>query len=190
VPRKLRVEAAGAIHHVIVRGNAAGRIVLDDNDRRTLVAQLGLAADRSCWRIHAYCVMDTHLHAVVETPEPTLGSGMRRLLGGYAFGFNRRHGRFGHLFSGPFHSAIVETESHVLEVCAHVALNPVRAGLVRAAEDWAWSSHRATAGLIAVPPLLETRLVPAQLHPNPRRAQELYREYVRETGERPRPESG
>lgn len=73
-----------------------------------------------------------------------------------------------------------------MEAYAYIARNPVRAGLVRAPEDWPWSSYRATAGLIATPPFLATSLIPGALHPNMRRAQELYRALVRETAERPK----
>jgi putative transposase len=108
---------------------------------------------------------------------------MRWLLGGYAFGFNQRHGRYGHLFAGPYKASLVDSDTSAIEVCAYVVLNPVRAGLVRAPEDWQWSSYRATAGLVRPPPFLETWLVPAMLDPDRRRAQELYRELVRETAE-------
>ncbi|CAN5234535.1 hypothetical protein BH09ACT13_BH09ACT13_00350 [soil metagenome] len=147
-------------------------------------------SERSAWRVHAYCVMDTHLHAVIETPEPTLGAGMRRLLGGYAFEFNRRHGRFGHLFAGPFSASLVDNEAYAIEVCAYVVLNPVRAGLVSSPDDWKWSSCRASAGLVATPGFLETRLVPRMLHVNRKRAQELYRQLVRERAEAQDPGSG
>jgi putative transposase len=190
MPRKPRFEAPGAIQHVIARGNAGDRIVLDDDDRRALVNSLGRTAERSRWHVHAYCLMDNHFHAVVETAEPTLSSGMQRLLGGYAYMFNRRHARYGHLFAGRFFATLVETETYALEVSAYIVLNPVRANLVRAPEDWPWGSYRATAGLIATPPFLETSLIPGALHPNRNQAQELYRQLVRETAERPRPGSG
>lgn len=190
MPRKPRVEAPGAIQHVIARGNGGGRIVVDDDDRSALVADLGRASERADWRIHAYCLMDTHLHAVVETPRPTLGSGMQWLLGGYAYEFNQRHNRYGHLFAGPFFASLVESDAYAIEVCAYVVLNPIRAQLVRSPEDWGWSSYRATAGLVGAPHFLETRLVPAMLHVDPKRAQDLYRKLVLERGERPRPGSG
>jgi putative transposase len=186
VPRKARIEAAGAIHHVTIRGNAGCRIVLDDDDRQTFLSGFARTAERYGWLVHAYCLMDTHLHAVVETPEPTLGAGMQRLLGRYAFEFNRRHDRFGRLFAGPFSSKLVETDAHAIEACAYVVLNPVRAKLVRLPEDWKWSSYRATAGLIAAPPFLDTRVVPGTLHGERARAIGLYRELVRDVGERPR----
>jgi putative transposase len=188
--RKPRVEAAGAIHHVIARGIADIAIVDDNSDRRDLVKSLGRAADRHGWLVHAYCLMDTHVHAVLETPEPTLGKGMQRLLGGYAFEFNRRHGRHGHLFAGRYSASIVDSDSYAITLCAYVALNPVRAGVVSAPEDWEWSSYRATAGLIRAPSFLATRLVPGMLHSDRGRAQELYRELVRDAAQHPTPGSG
>jgi putative transposase len=175
---------------VIARGNAGGRIVLDDDDRRSFVAALSRISDHRGWRVHAYCLMDTHLHLVVETPEPNLGSGMGQLLGRHAHRFNRRHDRFGHLFAGPFSASIVKTEPYAIQVCAYVVLNPVRAALVEDPDDWAWSSYRATAGLIDAPAFLETRLMPRMPHPNLRRSREIYREHIRDLAEHPRPGSG
>jgi len=163
---------------------------VDDDDRRALVTGLERASERFGWRVHAFCLMDTHFHAVIETPEPTLGSGMRWLLGLYAYEFNRRHGRYGHLFAGPFSASVVETGEYAIEVCVYVVLNPVRAQLVHMPEDWKWSSYRATAGLVGAPPFLETRLVPAMLHVDRKQAQELYRKLVRQIAQRPRPRSG
>jgi hypothetical protein len=124
--------------------------------------------------------MDTHLHAIVETPQPTLGVGMRRMLGGYAYEFNRRHSRYGHLFAGPYFSSMIDTDAYAIQVCAYVVLNPVRAGLVHDAADWRWSSYRASAGLTRAPAFLETRLVPGMLAADSARARELYRELVRD----------
>jgi REP element-mobilizing transposase RayT len=190
VPRKPRIDAAGAIQHVVARGNAGSIVVMDDDDRRTLINGLERTADRYRWRVHAYCLMDTHVHLVVETPEPTLGSGMQRLLGGYAFEFNRRHARYGHLFAGPYTASLISTEAHAIEACAYIVLNPVRAGMVVDAADWPWSSYRASAGLVTGLLFVETRLIPSMLHPNRKRAQALYRELVRDAAESPRTGSG
>lgn len=190
MPRVLRLERPGEPQHVIARGNGGCRIVEDDDDRRSFVSGLARTAERFAWRVHAYCIMDTHVHMVVETAQPNLGSGMQRLLGGFAYGFNRRHGRFGHLFAARYASIPVEDDVHALEVCAYVVLNPVRVRIASFPEDWRWSSYRASAGLVSAPPFLETRIVPAMLHASRRRAQELYRVYVRDVAERPRPGSG
>jgi putative transposase len=190
MPRKPRVEAPGAIQHVVARGNAGIRIVTDDEDRRAFVAGLARTAERFGWLVHAYCLMDTHVHLIVETSEPTLGSGMQRLTGSYAYEFNRRHGRYGHLFAGRYSASLIDTDAHAIVAGAYVVLNPVRAGLVADAVDWAWSSYRASAGLVRAPAFLETRLLPAMLHNDIGRARELYRELVNETAANLTPGSG
>ena len=81
---------------------------------------------------------------------------MRRLNGQYSQSFNRRHDRVGHLLQGRFTGILVERESHLLELARYVVLNPLRAGMVAQAEDYAWSSlesHRRTLGgpLVADP---------------------------------------
>jgi REP element-mobilizing transposase RayT len=190
MPRKLRTDAAGAIHHVIARGNARTRIVEDDEDRRAFIGSLAAVSGRLEWRVHAYCLMDTHVHAVIETPIPTLGVGMKRLLGGHAFQFNRRHNRFGHLFAGRYAASEIDSDAYLLEVCAYVVLNPVRAGLVIEPGEWKWSSYRFAAGIARVPLFVETSVVPGMLANEPQRARQLYRQLVREIAARPRPGSG
>jgi len=99
--------------------------------------------------------MTNHYHLVVGTPEANLSLGMRQLNGLYTQRFNRRHGRVGHLFQGRFKGILVERESHLLELARYVVLNPVRAGIVEAAEDYRWSSLRATLGLGPAPSWLD-----------------------------------
>jgi Transposase IS200 like len=100
--------------------------------------------------------MTNHFHLVLETPEPTLSRGMKWMNGKYAQWFNRTHKRSGHLFQGRFKGFLVEKESYLLALIRYVALNPVRAGMVKRPESYRWSSYRATAGYDAVPPWLTT----------------------------------
>ena len=72
---------------------------------------------------------------------------MRHLNGTYTQAFNRRHCRVGHVLQGRYHAVLVEKQAHLLELARYVVLNPLRAGMVRTAKDWPWSSYRATAGL-------------------------------------------
>jgi putative transposase len=136
--RPLRVQQAGGFYHVIARGVAGAPIVLDDVDRGTLVALIDRVASRREWRLHAYCVMTTHLHLVVETREANISRGMQNLLGVYAQRFNARWGRFGHLFAERFSSKLIEDEEYFWKACHYVLHNPVRAGVARAPEAWPW----------------------------------------------------
>jgi putative transposase len=157
--RPLRLDHAGALWHVTSRGNERKDIFRDDVDRQRWMDLLGRTADTYSWRIHAYVQMGNHFHIVVETPEPTLSLGMRQLNGVYAQWFNRRHDRVGHLFQGRFHAFLVDREPYLLEVVRYVVQNPVRAGMVRRAADWRWSSHRAMAGMIPAPSWLDTSVL-------------------------------
>ncbi len=146
--RPLRIEYPGALYHVTSRGNAREDIFLDDGDRVKFLSVYSHVSQRFNWRCHAYCLMTNHYHFVIETPEANLSQGMRQLNGVYTQQFNREHGRTGHIFQGRFTAILVERESYLLELCRYVVLNPVRAGMVRSAREWPWSSYRATAGQV------------------------------------------
>jgi REP element-mobilizing transposase RayT len=144
VPRKPREEEPGAVYHVVVKGNDGQPIVVDDADRREILRRLQSVAERCDWECPAYCLLDTHLHLVVGTPEANLGQGMQWLAGRYAFRFNRRHGRHGHLFDGPYYARGIVGESHFVKACLYIVLNPVAAGLCSHPRYWRWSSYSGT----------------------------------------------
>jgi REP-associated tyrosine transposase len=173
--RPLRIQFAGALYHVTSRGNARAPIFLGDSDRHLFLDVLGVAIERCHWLCHAYCLMTNHYHLVLETPKANLSRGMRHLNGLYTQRFNRRHERVGHLFQGRFTGILVERESHLLELARYVVLNPVRAGMVRAAEDHRWSSLRATLGMAPTPRWLTHRALLTEFGSRTR-----YREFVAE----------
>jgi REP element-mobilizing transposase RayT len=143
--RQLRLEYAGAIYHVMSRGDRQEAIFLDDEDRRRFLKTLGEACEKAGWQVHAFCLMGNHFHLVVETPQPTLVAGMKWFLGTYTQRFNARHRMRGHLFAGRYKSLLVDgsDDMYLRVVCDYVHLNPVRAGLVALdgkMADYAWSS--------------------------------------------------
>ena len=81
---------------------------------------------------------------------------MRHVNGVYTQAYNHRHGLVGHLFQGRFKAILVDRDAYLFEVCRYVELNPVRAGMVRAPGDWAWSSYRAHVGQSDAPHWLDT----------------------------------
>jgi putative transposase len=135
------------MYHVTTRGNAGAPIFLDDRDRDLFIKRLGYAVSEFEWKCLAYCLMGNHFHLAIETPEPTIASGMHALNGWYAQRFNWRYDRSGHLFEGPYHAELIENEGHLLEVTRYVVRNPVRAKLCRLPQQWPWSSYRAAIGL-------------------------------------------
>ena len=160
--RPPRFDLAGAIHHVTARGNHRQQIYLTDIDRGRFLGRLQRTVERYEWRMHAYCLMDNHIHLLVSTPAPTLARGMQYLLSGYARAFNREYSLQGHLFRQHYHSTLVEQQEHFLEAFRYIALNPVRAGLCQRPHAWAWSSYAASVGDVPKPKFLYDKIVLAE----------------------------
>src|SRR4030067_279618 len=112
--RPLRLEYAGALYHLTARGNARADIFADDDDRGLFLKLLGQEIAQQGWRCYAYCLMDNHYHLLIETPEPNLVAGMRRLNGGYTTAFNRRHRRVGHWVQGRYKAILVYRDGFLL----------------------------------------------------------------------------
>jgi len=131
--RKLRIQYAGALYHVMNRGDRRDPIFEDDEDRKRFLQTLTEACQKTGWQVHAYCLMSNHFHLVVETPQPNLVAGMKWLLGTYTGRHNRRHREFGHLFSGRYKALIVDGSGsgYLKTVCDYVHLNPARAKLLK-----------------------------------------------------------
>ena len=160
MPRKPRVEYAGAVYHVMCRGSGGQAIYLDDADHHTYLDTLEEACERCGWRIHAYVLMNNHYHLLLETPEPTLVAGMKWLQGTYTQRFNARHRRWGHLFQGRYKAIPVQAEAkgYWEVVSSYIHLNPLRAGLLGSREadlvSYAWSSYPGYVRLAKRPPFL------------------------------------
>ena len=145
MPRKLRVEYPGAIYHVMSRANGKGVIFETDVDRHDFLKTLAETCEKTGFQVHAYCLMGSHFHLVVETPNGNLVAGMRWFLSAYTLRFNPRHKRFGHVFSGRYKALIVDGSGngYLRTVCDYVHLNPVRAKLLKPEQrllEYPWSS--------------------------------------------------
>jgi putative transposase len=185
--RPLRLAFPGAIYHVTSRGNARAAIYTDDADRTTFLALLTQVVYRYHWLCHAYCLMDNHYHLLIETPEGNVSQGMRQVNGFYTQDFNRRHGHVGHVFQGRYKAIVVERDSYLLVLCRYIVLNPVRAGMVQTAQEYRWSSYRATAGFDAGMTGLCTDWLLAQFGGERAEAQHRYRRFVDEGVAHPSP---
>lgn len=177
--RPLRIEYPGAVYHVTSRGNARRPIFKEDGDRGLFLATLARVNKRYHWLCHAYCLMTNHYHLVVETAEGNLSKGMRRLNGVYTQTYNRKHGTEGHVFQGRYKAILVQKESHLLEVCRYVVLNPVRAKAVERPEEWKWSSYAGTGGLKTPHLCLTTGWILGQMGKKRAEAEQRYRAFVK-----------
>lgn len=146
MPRKARQEVQAGIAHVFARGNNRQEIFRDDLDRERYLRLFGRVVAVHRWRCLSYCLMNNHVHFLIETREPNLGAGMKWLQGCYAQAFNRRHRRSGHVFENRYGAVRVESDAQLITVVRYIARNPVEAGLCARPTEWRWSSHRDVTG--------------------------------------------
>jgi putative transposase len=176
--RPLRIEYAGAVYHITSRGNEKKAVYKEDVDRETFLDTLFQVSKRYNWICHAYCLMNNHYHLIIETPDGNLSAGMRQLNGVYTQTFNKRLKRVGHLFQGRYKAILIQKESHLLEVCRYVVLNPVRAKAVERPELWKWSSYQGTRGKEKPHPCLTTEWILGQFGTTRSIAVEAYQTFV------------
>jgi len=138
--RIARVVAAGVPHHITQRGNRRQRTFFDDEDYETYLRLLAASCAEHRVAIRAWCLMPNHVHllAVPKTAEglaPAVGRAHWR----YTRAINFRHGWRGYLWQGRFASCPMDA-AHTLAAARYIERNPVRAGLVKRAWQWPWSS--------------------------------------------------
>jgi REP element-mobilizing transposase RayT len=135
----------------MLRGNDGQRIFNDDEERRRFLGLVAEGVVRYGHRIHAYCLMDNHVHFLIQMGETMLSKVMQNISFRYTRWMNRRHHRIGHLFQGRFRAILCDGDAYLLELVRYIHLNPVRAGLVDTPESYPWSGHGAYLGMVSVP---------------------------------------
>jgi putative transposase len=151
MPRKARIDAPGALHHIIARGIARKKVFDDDVDRDFFLERLGTIVQESRTRCFAWALIPNHFHLLLKTGAIPIATVMKRLLTGYAMRYNRRHKRFGHLFQNRYKSILCQEDSYLLELVRYIHLNPLRAGLVddmKALDRYAYSGHSVLMGRV------------------------------------------
>ena len=143
MPRKPRVQFAGAIYHIVTRGDGCRELFHDADHYARLTDGLADEVKRSGWQVLAFCWMPNHIHLLLTTSEPNLSSGMQHWLSGYANWYAKRNGRTGHLFQGRFKSYLVEDDSYFWTLSRYIHLNPCmgKRPLCEKPADWKHSSY-------------------------------------------------
>jgi REP element-mobilizing transposase RayT len=151
MPRKARIDAPGALHHIIIRGIEKRQIFRDNNDREQFIQRLcDIIADTDT-PCYAWALIPNHVHLLLKTGPTPIATVMRRLLTGYAVYFNRRHKRHGHLFQNRYKSILCQEDSYLHELIRYIHLNPLRANLVndlKALDKYPYCGHSAVLGKV------------------------------------------
>ncbi|MBA3036322.1 MAG: transposase [Desulfobacterium sp.] len=130
MPRKSRIDAEGAINHVIARGINKEDIFSDDADYKSFLNRLGVVLMDTKTACYAWALLPNHFHLLLRTGNTPVSMIMRRLLTGYAVNYNHRHKRSGHLFQNRYKSVLCQEEPYLKELVRYIHLNPLRGGII------------------------------------------------------------
>lgn len=149
MPRQARLDAPGALHHVMGRGIEGKNIFRNEEDREDFIQRLSALCQDGILYVYAWALMPNHFHLLLRTGSQPLSISMKKLLTGYVVNFNRRHKRYGHLFQNRYKSIICEEDPYLIELTRYIHLNPLRAGIVKSIKElnkYAWTGHSAIMG--------------------------------------------
>ncbi len=177
MPRPLRIHVPGAFYHVTLRGNHRQDIFFCSRDRQILSELISEVMDRFGARLHAYCFMTNHIHALIQVGDAPLGRLMLRIAGRYARTVQSALHTTGHLFEKRYHPMLVDADEYLLELLRYIHLNPVRAHMVQSVDDYPWSSHHAYLGE-RPEPWVTTDFALSMFHADRHTAIDAYRRFV------------
>ncbi len=144
MPRSARLFIDNACNHIVARGNQQQTVFRDDDDFRFYLNSVHKYKVKYDCRIYAYCLMDDHVHFLLESPSGAQGMSrfMHDLSQSYAMKFNSKYNRVGHLWQNRYKNYVVLKDEYLFNVIEYIEFNPVRAKKVLKPEDYPWSSYR------------------------------------------------
>jgi len=149
MPRKARIDAPGALHHIIARGIERRSIFDDDTDRDSFLSRLETTLSDTQTSCYAWALIPNHFHLLLRTGSCPISTVMRRVLTGHAISYNHRHRRYGHLFQNRYKSILCQEDTYLLELVRYIHLNPLRANIVQnigQLNHYLYSGHSALIG--------------------------------------------
>lgn len=142
MPRIGRVVVKDYPHHITQRGNYKHTVFIDKVSYEKYLGWMDMYAKKYSLLFIAYCLMPNHIHYIaVPEKDDSMAKAFNTCHMRYSQYFNRRIRSFGHLWQGRFYSCVLD-EAHLYAAIRYIENNPVRARLVKTAEDWEWSSAR------------------------------------------------
>jgi len=141
MPRQRRQLSKTKTYHIIIRGNQRQNIFLEDEDKREFIKIIRKKKIHRAYLLYAYCLMDNHVHLLLQEGQDELSCIMKRINVSYVYYFNKKYNKIGHLFQDRFKSEAVEQENYLLATISYIHNNPVQARIVKNPVEYAWSSY-------------------------------------------------
>jgi len=184
MPRNARQFSGTGIYHIIVRGINRQTIFFEYDDYQRYIETIGRFVADGDAIVLGYCLMSNHVHLLIQENNTAISKIMKRIGTSYAYWYNRKYERSGHVFQDRFKSENVEDDSYLLTVIRYIHQNPVKAGIVKQAENYKWSSCRIYYGEKEYPPgLTQTALILGMFAETTSQAIEGFRYYNDENNE-------
>lgn len=137
-----KLTQASVISHITQRAAGKEPCFVEDEDYLCMLGFLKESSHNHDYDVYSLCLMENHVHLLLQTREGNLSVAMKDLFSRYAMRFNRKYERRGHLFGGPFRQAVCLDRAYLLAASTYIHLNPVKAGIVSDPRDYRWSSAR------------------------------------------------
>ena len=141
MPRKQRIHYDGALYHVMARGNNGDNILKNDEDKRNYIELIQRYKERYGFKLYAYCIMDNHIHMLVEVKETPLNKIMQGIQLVYTQLYNRKNKRTGHVFQQRYKAVACNKDGYLLHLTKYIHMNPVKAGITEDV-NYEWSSYK------------------------------------------------
>lgn len=141
MPRGPRERSGNGIYHVMLRGINRQTIFEVDDDRYRFLATVKEYVDAGKYNFYGYCLMDNHVHLLLQEGDDDISTAIKRLSASYVFWYNRKYERCGHLFQERFKSEVVETDNYFRVVLRYIHQNPIKAKMCKDIADYKWTSY-------------------------------------------------
>lgn len=181
--RNPRKKSESGYYHVMLRGNEKKNIFNNDEDKIRFIETIYEKKQENRFLLHALCLMDNHIHLMLSEGNEDIAKIMKRITVSYVHYFNKKYKRVGHLFQDRYKSEVVEEDGYVLSLARYIHQNPVKAGIVKNASDYKWSSYN---GYIYnndyLSKILDREMILGLFSSHPEVAQEAFKNYMNEAG--------
>lgn len=139
--RKPRIHYEGALYHVIGRGNNREYVFEKDEDKKVYLETLLRYKEKYNFKLYAYCIMDNHVHLLIEVDKIPLSKIMQGIQQVFTMKYNKKYNRTGHVFEQRYKAILLDKDEYLFNLVRYIHQNPMRAGIDKRL-NYEWSSHK------------------------------------------------